>query len=189
MKQLEALEKTLASQQKTVIQSCKYMFSAFFGKQKVPKKSVVLAVSSSSRKKINKLQMLQKNAGNGDIKSQISLADCLMKGDGIKQDYQRAFNLYLQAAEQGDRLAEYLVASCLMNGNGTEIDKAKSLSFYIKSAEQGLDKAQFVVGNFYENGNGVVEINLEMAANWYKKAALQGNRCAIKAIQELHSKK
>lgn len=38
----------------------------------------------------------------------------------------------------------------------------------------------------HENGHGVVEINYEMAVNWYKKAAMQGNRCAFKAIQELH---
>lgn len=84
--------------------------------------------------------MLQRKAENCDIKAQISLADCLMKGDGIDQDYQRTFSLYMQAAEQNDRLAQYLVASCFMYGKGTEIDKAKALSFYIKSAEQGLDK-------------------------------------------------
>lgn len=79
-KQLEALEKSLVPQPKTTNQLSKRV------NQKVSQKSEVPAVSPSLRKKINKFQIFQKNAESRNIKSQISLANCLIKCDVIKQD-------------------------------------------------------------------------------------------------------
>ena len=53
---------------------------------------------------------------------------------------------------------------------------------YLKAANQGLDKAQFAVGHFLEYGQGGNKKDHVKALEWYKKAASQGYKHAIKAL-------
>ena len=86
------------------------------------------------------------------------------------------------AAKQGHMNAQYSAATCYSYGKGTEVDKEKAFKLYLSSAEKGLDKAQFAVGHFYEFGQGGVEKNHEIAVEWYQKAANQGHKGSIEAL-------
>ena len=63
-------------------------------------------------------------------------------------------------------------------------DYGQALELYKKSAEGEFHWAQVNLGHFYRDGRAV-EKNLEIAVDWYQKAANQGNDHAIQAIKEL----
>lgn len=52
-------------------------------------------------------------------------------------------------------------------------------------AEKGDAKAQYIVASLYQEGKGVMK-NLEMAANWYAKAASQGLALAQYRLGAMH---
>lgn len=56
---------------------------------------------------------------------------------------------------------------------------------YIKRAERGEAEAQFYLGLFYEKGYGVGK-NLELAVDWYRKSAEQGNKLAVAALKRIY---
>ncbi|MCL2103529.1 MAG: hypothetical protein FWH21_00505, partial [Kiritimatiellaeota bacterium] len=60
----------------------------------------------------------------------------------------------------------------------------KAENWWRKSAEQGHALSQYDLGQCYEKGWGV-ERNMALAAEWYTKAAAQGNEYAIKRLNEL----
>lgn len=140
--------------------------------------------TSSPRSIRNRIKILQTKSENGDANAQYSLGACYMRGEGVPQDVNKAFEYYLMAANQGDKSAQFSVATCYSYGKGTELNKEKALEFYLKSAEQGYDKSQFAVGHFYEYGQGGLDINHDVAIEWYKKAAEQGHRGALKVLAE-----
>ena len=53
-----------------------------------------------------------------------------------------------------------------------------------KAADKGLAKAEFAVGYFSENGIGT-KPDLNEAKKWYRRAAAQGNKRALKRLKEL----
>ena len=63
-----------------------------------------------------------KQALGGDASAQRELAQRYYDGDGVEQDYAKAFELYSEAAEQGDAAAEFSVAYMYDFGEGVELD-------------------------------------------------------------------
>ena len=57
-----------------------------------------------------------------------------------------------------------------------------------QKAEAGSSKDQLVLGRMYHNGAGV-EKNDAKAAEWWKKAAAQGNGAAEEALKNLQADK
>ena len=53
-----------------------------------------------------------------------------------------------------------------------------------EQAEQGLPDAQYSLGNAYYNGDGVAE-DVEVAMEWYRKAAEQGQADAQQMLGDL----
>jgi len=67
-------------------------------------------------------------------------------------------------------------------------DYATALTKYEKAARQGHVTAQYYLGLMFYNGNGVGR-DLDLAAYWYGKAALQGNKLAQVALDELRKRR
>lgn len=91
---------------------------------------------------------------------------------GQRQDFEQAFKLFSQAAEQGNSSAQHNLASLFFYGNGVPKNYQEALKWYRKSAEQGFIPAQFFLGWMYSEGKGVDE-NFKEALKWFKKAADQ----------------
>ena len=94
-----------------------------------------------------------------------------------KRDYKKAFDLYLEAAEQGYAPAQCNLGYMYQLGEGVFKDKAKAVEWYTKSAEQGNAGAQFNLGLMYEYGEGVSQDKVK-AVELYTKSAEQGNVAA-----------
>lgn len=105
--------------------------------------------------------------------------------DGVNQDYAKALQFYLQAAEQGSSWAQSRVGYMYDVGQGTVEDDTKAVSWYTKAAEQGDSYAQTNLGILYENGKGVAK-NYTLAAQWYRKAADEHYARAQSYLAELY---
>lgn len=88
---------------------------------------------------------LQKLADSGDLNAQICLAKAYWNGQGVEQDYTRAFYYYMKAAEQGDSEAQEIVGDCYNYGMGTISDNEKAIYWYKKAAEQNNPGAIFAL--------------------------------------------
>lgn len=119
------------------------------------------------------LDLFEKSAAGGDNYGLSNLAYRYRYGkDGYAKDLKKAFDLYLQAAEQGHVPAQETVGIFYDFGYGIEQDDTKAVEWYTKAATKGRSLAQNNLGAKYENGSGV-EKNPYIAFNWYMNAALQ----------------
>ena len=71
-----------------------------------------------------------------------SLALMYDHGDGVEQDYEKAFEYYTLAAEQGEGKAFNNLGDMYENGHGMEQDYEKAAEYYRKAAEMGIVEAE-----------------------------------------------
>ena len=94
-------------------------------------------------------------------------------GDGLQEDQQQAFALYLQGAKLDYGPAQEAVALCYYHGWGMKNKKYKeAVKWYTLAAEQGQVEAQYQLAECLSYGHGCKR-NLEQACAWYTRAAEQ----------------
>jgi len=118
--------------------------------------------------------LLRPLAEKGNAEAQFRLGCRYENGEGVKQDYAKAFAWYEKAALQNYAKAECNLGWLYETGKGVTQDYGKAFAWYEKSALQGNMYAQCNLANFYEEGKGVIQ-DYEKAFAWYEKAALQGS--------------
>ena len=91
-------------------------------------------------------------ARRGDATAQFNLAGCYANGQGVTQDYEKAFELLAQAAEQGQAFAQADLGFCYENGIGVSKNIIDAAKWYQKAADQGHTNSQFKIGMFYCTG-------------------------------------
>ena len=74
-------------------------------------------------------------------------------------------------------------AGC-MPWDGGPRDDAQAFVWYEKAARGGYAVAQRMLGKYYEKGIGTGK-NPELARQWYKKAAAQGDEESVLALKRL----
>ncbi|CAE8623270.1 unnamed protein product, partial [Polarella glacialis] len=127
------------------------------------------------RGKEEELAELEKLVVQGDMNAHFRLGQALRKGRWIEQDFDRAFELILEAAEQDHVRAQFMTGLMLIRGEGCEVDVETGMNFLTMAAEEGLAKAQNAIGMLHLMGEGPDGEDLLSAAFWLKKAAEQGN--------------
>jgi TPR repeat protein len=98
---------------------------------------------------------LLKKAELGDAEAQTGLGFLYYDGEGVPQDYKKAFEWLSKAAEQGNALAQYTLGVMYYEGFGVKKDYKKTFEFYKKAAVQGDADAQSLLGCMYIAGNGI----------------------------------
>jgi len=94
-------------------------------------------------------------------------------GKGVKQNDEKAFKFYKEAAELGLASAQLELGLCYKEGRGIQPNREEAFKWFLKAADQGDALGQTNVGFCYDRGEGV-EKNDKQAFYWYKKAAEQG---------------
>lgn len=94
-------------------------------------------------------------------------------GSGVKKDYCKAVDLFLQAADLGNINACYKLGICYEYGYGVETDYEKSYGYFLVAANNGDMYAQNSVGYYLDHGYGVEQNKVE-AFYWFMKSAEQG---------------
>jgi TPR repeat protein len=127
----------------------------------------------------------------GYAPSAYRLGECFEFGYlGCEKDTTSAVFYYLIAAKQGNADACFALSALYLTGDETKnIKPSEEKAFYWASvaAEKGIAKAEFAMGYFTEVGIGRT-VNIQEAANWYQKAASQGDEKAKKRLSNLRSR-
>ena len=101
------------------------------------------------------MALLKRLADRGHMPAQYFLADCYANGIGThknRQDFDRAFPLFVLAAKHGHPDAAYRAGTCCENGWGCRRESAKAVQFYKKAAAAGHPGALYRLGIAELNG-------------------------------------
>ncbi len=130
---------------------------------------------SVPKDEVKAVAWFQKGADKGVAKAQFNLGQMLLTGRGVARDEPAGLVWIQRAADQG--LTEAVAAqgeAYFFGKSGQPQDFAKAYPLLLKAAEAGQGNAQNSVGVMLLEGRGVT-INLDEAAQWFRKAAEQGN--------------
>lgn len=131
------------------------------------------------------LAELMAKAERGDTRAQYTLGMAYSKGEGVRQDYRKAVELFAKAADKGHADARYELARHTFSGLGTEEDKVKAKLLFLSAADDGSADAQYHVGTMFARGRSGLKKNFYKAAQWYDKAAEQGHAEARAQLEKL----
>ena len=85
---------------------------------------------------------LQAAADKGHKKAQYRLGRCYDKGDGVKEDDKKAFELYLKSAKQDYAKAQYQLGRCYLKGKGVAANQDEARKWFkraINDPKNGAD--------------------------------------------------
>lgn len=132
--------------------------------------------------------LLKRLADRGHMPSQYFLADCYANGIGThksKQDFDRAFPLFVLAAKHGHPDAAYRAGTCCENGWGCRRDSAKALTFYRKAAAALHPGAMYRLGIAELNGELGLSKSPKEGVKWLKRSAESATAEFPHALHEL----
>jgi hypothetical protein len=114
-------------------------------------------------------------------------SDVLKRADYFdsKGEYDMAFKLYEQSANEGNMTAMRKLAYAYLTGRGTVVDGNQSTSYYLKAAQLGDATSMYMLVNSYYNGVGV-DKNPEQALKWLQKAAENNSVDALRLLAECY---
>ncbi|PWN91210.1 HCP-like protein [Acaromyces ingoldii] len=118
--------------------------------------------------------LLKKIAERGHPDAQYFLADCYANGIGTpkgKQDFDRAYPLFVLAAKHGHPDAAYRAATCYEKGWGCRKDSSKALQFYRKASSQSHPGAQYRLATAELNGELGLKKSAREGVKWLKRSA------------------
>lgn len=101
----------------------------------------------------------------------------IYKNRRTREGYQKAFELFLKAAEQGYTFAQYNLAIAYETGQGVSENYKAAAEWYLKAAGAGEGDvdAMFRLGQLYFRGSKDLEQNYGEACSWFILAAEQGH--------------
>lgn len=127
---------------------------------------------------------LQKLADAGNPAAMKLLGDLYLDGKGgLSQDYAKAMEIYLRAADEDYAAAQAQLGYMYQNGLGTDIDYARAMEWNNRAAQQGDAQGQAQIGYLYQNGYGVTQ-NLDEAGRWYTRAKEGGSEWAAAMLEQ-----
>jgi uncharacterized protein len=115
-----------------------------------------------------------------------NLAQILLNDATTQEQKKRAYDLFFMAANKGLKDAQYAVAQFLLNGTGgISPDAAQARLWIEKAAHQNYDTAQLDLGSWLIYGIGGSR-DYEKGFLWIKRAAISGNREAMRRLAHLY---
>ncbi|EGO05370.1 hypothetical protein SERLA73DRAFT_43858 [Serpula lacrymans var. lacrymans S7.3] len=132
--------------------------------------------------------LLKRLADRGHPASQYFLADCYANGLGTvknRQDFDRAYPLFVLAAKHGHPDAAYRAGTCCENGWGCRRESAKALQFFRKAAAAQHPGAMYRIGIAELNGELGLSKRPREGVKWLKRSAEHANAEFPHALHEL----
>lgn len=158
----------------------------------VPTAGNVMEVEKAEQKREDLIReaigLLKRLADRGHMPSQYFLADCYANGIGThksRQDFDRAFPLFVLAAKHGHPDAAYRAGTCCENGWGCRRESAKAIQFYKKSAAAGHPGALYRLGIAYLNGELGMSKSPREGVSYLKRSAEHATAEFPHALHEL----
>jgi uncharacterized protein len=134
------------------------------------------------------LGLLKRLADRGHPASQYFLADCYANGIGTpknKQDFDKAYPLFVLAAKHGHADASYRAGTCCENGWGCRRESAKAVQFFRKAAAALHPGAMYRLGIAELNGELGLHKSPKEGIKWLKRSAEHATAEFPHALHEL----
>ncbi|KAH7927248.1 HCP-like protein [Leucogyrophana mollusca] len=132
--------------------------------------------------------LLKRLADRGHPASQYFLADCYANGLGTvknRQDFDRAYPLFVLAAKHGHPDAAYRAGTCCENGWGCRRESAKALQFFRKAGAALHPGAMYRLGIAELNGELGLSKRPREGVKWLKRSAEHATAEFPHALHEL----
>ncbi len=129
-------------------------------------------------------------AEKGNLWAMNNLCNMHLYGEGVEKNLSLAFHFCREPARAGNSSSMVMIAEIVLNleerpfSEDKELAEKTAFQFYEMAATRKHVHGQYMLGLFYENGRGVPE-NVEIAKEWYEKAAAQGHEEASVALRQL----
>lgn len=130
----------------------------------------------------NAVLYYEKGMTMGSMASYSNLGHCYEEGLGVVLNSQKAYELYMYAAEHGSTRGMRQMANCYMQGIFVEENMAEALKWLTQAAEAGDVLAMYYCGAMLEEGEDGVAANPKQARKWYHLAAQAGYEPAAVAL-------
>ncbi len=97
-------------------------------------------------------------------------------GIGVSKNSNKAFKLYLKAAQLGDVDGMFVVGGMYMQGRGTLVDQKEAFKWLYKAAVNGRSskESQRIIGQSFFSGKNIPQ-NYKEGLYWYELAARGGD--------------
>ena len=132
--------------------------------------------------------LLKRLADRGHPQSQYFLADCYANGIGTlknRQDFDRAYPLFVLAAKHSHPDAAYRAGTCCENGWGCRRESAKALQFFRKAAAALHPGAMYRLGIAELNGELGLSKSPKEGVKWLKRSTEHATAEFPHALHEL----
>lgn len=127
----------------------------------------------------------EKAVAAGSLEGYCNLGYCYENGQGVILNSQKAYELYMVAAEHGYSRGYRCVANCYFNGIYVEENMAEGFKWMEQAAEAGDVIAMYYCGALLEEGAEGLAANPKKAREWYKMAAAAGYDPAAAALSRM----
>ncbi|CAE6462921.1 unnamed protein product [Rhizoctonia solani] len=134
------------------------------------------------------VQLLKRLADRGHGEAQYFLADCMANGIGTnrsRQDFDRAYPMFVLAAKHGHADAAYRAGTCCENGWGCRRESAKAVQFFRKAAAALHPGALYRLGIAELNGELGLSKRPKEGVKWLKRSAEHATTEFPHALHEL----
>ena len=130
-------------------------------------------------------QWYQRAADQGYSSATSNLGGLYMAGHGVEQDHARANTLYREAIEVDDvTTALFNLGTSYYNGTGVAMSLSTALSFWQRAADLGHAAAHRCIGWAYRHGEGGYARNIQLARQYIKASAAQGEDKAVALLKD-----
>ena len=117
----------------------------------------------------------RKAAEQGCREAQNKLAECCMKGQGVRKDLKQAVLWFGKAAAQGSAADQRHLAKLYEKEfNDDRFIKLKQADWFHQGAEEGSEECQYQLALCYKHGQGVKK-DYKEAARWFREGAESGS--------------
>ena len=104
----------------------------------------------------------------------------------VHNNVQSELDKLIAQAESGEANPQVILANKYFNGDGIRQDKKEAVKWYRLAADRGHAGAQTAMGIFYSGAHGLFEPNIEIAFQYFMKAANQGDATAQWRIGDIY---
>ena len=104
----------------------------------------------------------------------------------VHNNVQSELDKLIAQAESGDANSQVILANKYFNGDGIRQDKKEAVKWYRLAADRGHAGAQTAMGVFYSGAHGLFEPNMQIAFQYFSKAANQGDATAQYRIGDIY---
>jgi len=127
----------------------------------------------------------QRAADQGYSSAMVNLGTLYDSGHGVELDHEHANKLYREAVEEDNNtIALFNLGLSYLEGRGVEISIPTALSLWQRGADMGHAGCQYRIGVAYRHGHGGYEMSIQLARQYIKASAAQGEDDAVALLKE-----